>query len=634
MRFYFKNDEELKAGISILAEDLGLEIVSAEDAEVKVTVIKEEKRTVCVTLDGKDATISYGDGSARFFRGLAILAEWVRAGEEHKSVTENPLFQSNGAMVDMSRNSVMNVKTVKTMLRKMALMGLNTYMLYTEDTYEIKEHPYFGYMRGRYTCEEIRELDRYALDLGIELIPCIQALGHLATHLRWDAASPYRDTTRTLLVGADATYELIDHMLSTISKCFTTRRVHLGMDETHDLGVGAYLAKNGYRERQEIYFEHLRRVADMARAHGLSPMMWSDMFFRLAGKNLADYADYDTRVEFTDEVAEKVPQGFQQVFWDYYHQTEDFYAINLEKHHKLFGPDVVFAGGIWTWSSPCPLYSRSLLRTLPALEACRNQGTKEIFATIWQNNGCEGTLIVGLAGLAWYADFDYKGVYDEASMKACFDRTMCGASYDDMMKLELPDHPDGGYLGLTRAFLYNDPMVGVVDKHIDGLEVQNYYRETTKTIAKASGNMGLFAPIHDTILKLSSLLENKTDFGVRLKKAYDAGDREILTEMRDECDVILEKLRAVRDSHRVTWMTYYKPFGWEVHDIRYGGQIARFETTKERIDAYLKGEVDRLEELEETRLRMDGQLAEDAEPRFHSLFNWMGYRDYATANTI
>ena len=60
---------------------------------------------------------------------------------------------------------------MKLMLRKMALMGMSVAMLYTEDTYEIPQQPYFGYLRGRYTQQQLRELDRYAADLGIELIP-------------------------------------------------------------------------------------------------------------------------------------------------------------------------------------------------------------------------------------------------------------------------------------------------------------------------------------------------------------------------------------------------------------------------------------------------------------------------------
>ena len=157
MKIYFKNAELLSKGLVLLAEDLGVEICGENDADVTVDVRESDERIVKVELEGKFAKITYGDGKARFFRGLAILVNWLKNGKKEGNITENPLFKTNGAMVDMSRNAVMNVKTVKTMMRKMALMGLNTYMLYTEDTYELEDYPYFGYMRGRYTKDEIKE---------------------------------------------------------------------------------------------------------------------------------------------------------------------------------------------------------------------------------------------------------------------------------------------------------------------------------------------------------------------------------------------------------------------------------------------------------------------------------------------
>ena len=37
-------------------------------------------------------------------------------------------------------------------------MGLNSMMLYTEDTYTVDNYPYFGYLRGRYSKEELKEI--------------------------------------------------------------------------------------------------------------------------------------------------------------------------------------------------------------------------------------------------------------------------------------------------------------------------------------------------------------------------------------------------------------------------------------------------------------------------------------------
>ena len=635
MRILFENAAALMGGISLVAPDLGFEVVT-EAADLTVTVTEVPAREVTVTLDGSRATIAYGEGKARFFRGLATLMGWLKAGITQKSATERPLFRTNGAMVDMSRNAVMNVKTVKEMLRRMALMGLNTYMLYTEDTYEIEEYPYFGHLRGRYTKAEIRELDAYAMALGIELVPCIQMLGHLSTHLRWPAAKPYQDTGEALLVGADATHQLLEAMLSAIADCFTSRRLHVGMDETHDLGTGKYMRLHGYRDRQEIYFEHLSKVIEMSRAHGFTPMMWSDMFFRLAGRGLQGYKDYDMRVQFTDEVIAKVPSGIQPVFWDYYNAEEAFYATNIEKHVQLFGELPLFAGGVWTWSGFGPLYSRSLSFTIPALDACRKARLQEIFATIW-HNGAEGSLILGLAGLAWYADYDYTGGYDADSMKRCF-RNACGVDYDTTALCELVEHPDatpeapnGSKYPVTRPLVYGDPLCPISDKHFEGMDLQSYYRGVVEKMTAAE-DKGLFAPAFDTVLRVAELLTQKADFGLRLRAAYKGGEKATLAALAAECDSIAERIKALRESHRKSWLTYNKPFGWEVFDIRYGGLLMRFDTAKERIRAYLSGELSAIEELEAPSLRLDGTAEDD--PRLNSGFLWGGYQKYATVSKI
>ncbi len=45
--------------------------------------------------------------------------------------------------------------------------------------------------------EELRRLDDYADLLGIELMPCIQTLGHLGQVLHWPAMRKYADNGRS-----------------------------------------------------------------------------------------------------------------------------------------------------------------------------------------------------------------------------------------------------------------------------------------------------------------------------------------------------------------------------------------------------------------------------------------------------
>ena len=79
------------------------------------------------------------------------------------------------SMIDCSRNAVLNIENLKKWIDVCAEMGYNSVMIYTEDTYEIDGHPYFGYARGRYTKAELKEIDAYAVARGIEMIPFIQS---------------------------------------------------------------------------------------------------------------------------------------------------------------------------------------------------------------------------------------------------------------------------------------------------------------------------------------------------------------------------------------------------------------------------------------------------------------------------
>ena len=88
---------------------------------------------------------------------------------------EEPQFDRNGLFFDVSQgNAVMNLDTIKEVLTRMSIMGLNWFLPYMEDSYKVTNEPFFGYMRGKYTYEDLKALDDYAFALGIEVIPCIQ----------------------------------------------------------------------------------------------------------------------------------------------------------------------------------------------------------------------------------------------------------------------------------------------------------------------------------------------------------------------------------------------------------------------------------------------------------------------------
>ena len=261
------------------------------------------------------------------YRALSLLRQhWA---EDAFCIEETPCFETTGMMFDVSRNAVLQPDTLRFFLRKMAMMGLNLGMMYTEDTYEVPGQPYFGYQRGRYSTDELRALDDYADMLGIELCPCIQTLGHLNRALHWPALAHLKDNEEVLLADDAQTYAFLEELIAAAAAPYRSKRIHIGMDEAHGIGLGAHLRRHGYEDPHTIIRRHLSRVLEITRRHGLSAMMWSDMYFR---PDSPTDGYYDSGMPSAEAVAAVQPD-VTLVYWDYYHETEQEYADIKSTRH-------------------------------------------------------------------------------------------------------------------------------------------------------------------------------------------------------------------------------------------------------------------------------------------------------------
>ena len=158
-------------------------------------------------------------------------------------------------------------------------------------------------------------MDSYTSLFGIELIPCIQTLAHLECMLRWKEYDGIRDIDNILLADEEKTYDFIREMFRQMAGNLKSRRINIGMDEAHMLGLGAHLDRYGYENRMDIMLRHYRRVAEIAESFGYQPMMWSDMFFRLA-----THGEYYTEEELQIDpgVGAALSDDITLIYWDYY----------------------------------------------------------------------------------------------------------------------------------------------------------------------------------------------------------------------------------------------------------------------------------------------------------------------------
>ena len=152
----------------------------------------------------------------------------------------------------------------------------------------MESDPDIGYLRARYSPEELRSIDEYAERLHMEVIPCIQTLAHLKNVVRWNKYP--KDGADILMVGAEETYALIDRMLCFFKGIFRSKKIHVGMDEARELGRGKYLDEVGYEDKLVIMKRHLDRVNELCKKIGYSKSYLCRVFHEQTGETIISYA--------------------------------------------------------------------------------------------------------------------------------------------------------------------------------------------------------------------------------------------------------------------------------------------------------------------------------------------------------
>lgn len=597
--------DQWRQALDALAPDLG-----CVPSEKGLEIVCARGGCLAVDSDGKSVHITWAE-PVQLYRALSLIPQPLAA----CSIRETPRFRTAGVMFDCSRNGVLRPETVRFFLRKMALMGLNLAMLYTEDTYTVPEQPYFGYRRGRYTFDELKSLDDYGFMLGIELCPCIQTLGHLKRALHWPALSHMQDNPEVLLADMDETYTFIDQMIRAVSAPFRSRRIHIGMDEAYGFGLGEHLTRFGYEDPRAIIGHHLSRVLDITDKYGLRPMMWSDMYFHLDGGGRAGGGYQGDEMPSRAAVAAVDPR-VTLVYWDYYHAKEEEYAHVLKKH-AAFGVPTAFAGGIWTWAGLAPAYQLTVPNTVAALSACGKAGVDTVIAACWGDDGAETNLLTALPGMQLYGEMTYTGVYDESALAARF-RRCCGADvkafFDLSLLNALPGMPvdPGEPVNICKFMLYQDPLVELFQADTAGLPLAEHYAGLVTLYARYARENQDYRLLFDFYAALAHALSLKCAWHEGAADAVRRGDRERAAALAEGLPAAVGAVEALRLIWRQLWESTDRPHGFEVIDGRLGAVAARLSTAEEKIRAFAEGRLDDIPELSEPSLifhrRPDGSI--------------------------
>lgn len=568
----------------------------------------------------------------QLYRALALLSAALKAGQDEVQIEERAAYEDLAYMADCSRNAVLNLNSAKKMIEVLALMGYSTFELYMEDTYEIEDQPYFGYFRGRYTVAELQEIEAYAADFDLTFVTCIQTLAHLSAFVKWGVkeVQELRDVEDILLIGEEKVYDLIEGMFKTMSQ-LRTRKINIGMDEAHLVGLGRYLIQHGFQNRSLLMCQHLERVLDIADKYGFHCQMWSDMFFKLMSAD----GQYDRDVEIPEETRvylERLKDRVTLVYWDYYQDSEEKYNRNFQNHHKI-SQDIAFAGGVWKWIGFTPHNHFSRLVALEANKACRKNHVKEVIVTGWGDNGGETSQFSILPALQIWAELAYRNDLDKLAEHFL---VSTGLDVDDFMKVDLanllpglPENLSG--INPNRYILYQDILCPLLERHIRPEEDGQHFEAAAQSLKEVSHKAGEYSYLFETQAQLNALLALKIAVTSGIQEAYRAGDKDRLAELAEkDLPLLYQKVEDFAEQFSRQWQLENKIFGLDTIDIRFGGLLKRIKRAQERLQQYTTGQLDSVEELEQEILPFndfygDKNFAATTANQWHTI---------ATASTI
>jgi len=602
-KIYIKSaPKNIVRATDILSQYFADVFVSSNAGAISVTVQNSASENTTVNFDGNTAAIE-GGNITRQLRALGeLIAGNIAPNGDTRTIKSS--FNTIGIMLDSSRNGVMKPEHFKKWICALAMMGMNQIMLYTEDTYEILGHERFGYLRGKYTQEELKDLDAFSKNFGLEIVGCIQTLGHLEQIARWETYRESFDFGSTILVGDEKTYALIDDMISAIKGSLTSSKIHIGMDEAWQLGRGKYLDLHGDRSHFDIFNEHLERVVEICENHGLKPMIWSDMYFAIASKK---HEYYDSEATIPDSVAEKIPAGADLVYWDYYHDDEEFYLDYIAKHRKL-GHEPIMASGVWTWGQLW--YNRKVTETnvTACMNACLKAEVKDLFFTMWGDDGAYCEYDSSLAGLTFAAEKAYN---DEAKPEYLSNMFKIFANGEDYYADNLcVSDALTCHAMPPAALLWDDPILGIARNEVLGEDVEIYEgikvrlkelieKYNSKTFTTTAGGDFEFA------LSTAKLLLRKMNLRDKFVAAYDNRDIDGLKAVVMEALMLADFADQTEAVWRRSWMRRNKPEGYEVLQIRLATIARRLRETATRIEEFIEGETSCIPELENRPTRKE-----------------------------
>ena len=253
----------------------GLTLDSAMRAEGYVLVTEARP-------DGNGRVDVVAASAAGLYYGAQTVAQLVAPGGTRllgARIRDWPAMRWRGLHDDLSRGPVPTLAYQKRQIRVLAAHKMNVYSPYFEHTFAYASHPVFAPPGGAMTPAEARELAAFARRHHVEIIPEQQTFGHLHQVLKWERYTPAGESPRSqaFAAGDSAAIAFARATFAELDSAFPGRVLHIGGDETFELGRGRSAERVAREGLGAVYVDHVRRVSDALRPLGRRLMLWGDL---------------------------------------------------------------------------------------------------------------------------------------------------------------------------------------------------------------------------------------------------------------------------------------------------------------------------------------------------------------------
>jgi hexosaminidase len=359
---------------SIYADAAGLK--SASDAPADLPQEMKAEGYALIP-DGKGLAITAATDSGIFYALQTVKQMVVGTGSaailNTASIRDWPALKYRGLDDDLSRGPVPTMEFQKKQIRTIAAYKVNIYSPYFEHTMQYTGHPLMAPPGGTITQDQARELVAYAAKYHVTVIPEQEAFGHLHYLLNWEQYTPLAETPHGhVLAPAQPDAQKLTHdMFFELAKIYPGPFLHLGADETAELGKGQTKPQVDAQGLGAVYLGFLQRIVSDLKPLNRKLLFWGDI------------AMHDP------DLVKQLPADFKQatiaVAWEYNPQPKGF--TRFIAPFTDAGIETWVAPGVNNWSRVYPNFNNMFANVQPFTAQGQQMGATGQLNTVWDDDG-------------------------------------------------------------------------------------------------------------------------------------------------------------------------------------------------------------------------------------------------------